>query len=206
MDKATDGIASLLLKFTGQAGDDQLAAGLASLAAGSILAPASLQANRALALAETYVYAELAGPAALSAGDIAALVATARGVSEFSGLQVTASRLLRRFDRPGVSAGEVALFHYCVEFDPAEGWEADIASWYDTEHMPGLAAVTGCVRAQRFVNLDAGPSLLACYDLVSPAARETKAWQEVVATPWSSRVRPNFQHTKRTLFARTPLM
>ena len=87
--------------------------------------------------------------------------------------------------------------------EPPAEMEEEFNAWYDTEHMPGLALVRGCVRARRFLNLDGGPRVLACYELVSLAARDSKAWQQVVATPWSSRVRPNFLHPKRTLFART---
>jgi hypothetical protein len=40
---------------------------------------------------------------------------------------------------------------------------------------------------------------------VDPSARQTAAWTAVTATPWSSRVRPNFRNTRRTIFARLPL-
>jgi hypothetical protein len=163
-----------------------------------------MQTNRALVGAEAYIYCELGEAAALTAADMRAIEQATLEVRELAGLRISAARLVCRFDRPGASFGAVAPFHYSVEFDPVEGWEAEIASWYDTEHMPGLALVRGCVRARRFLNLDGGPRVLACYELVSLAARDSKAWQQMVATAWSSRVRPNFLHPKRTLFARTP--
>lgn len=199
-----DKVAVILLKCVGTAVDTAaFARGLAALPARITPALVSMQTNRALAGAEAYIYCELGEAAVLTAADMRAIEQATLEVRELAGLRISAARLVCRFDRPGASFGEAAPFHYSVEFDPAEGWEAEIASWYDTEHMPGLALVRGCVRARRFLNLDGGPRVLACYELVSLAARDSKAWQQVVATPWSSRVRPNFLHPKRTLFART---
>ena len=203
-----DKVAVILLKCVGTAVDTAaFARGLAALPARITPALVSMQTNRALVGAgvgaEAYIYCELGEAAVLTAADMRAIEQATLEVRELAGLRISAARLVCRFDRPGASFGEAAPFHYSVEFDPAEGWEAEIASWYDTEHMPGLALVRGCVRARRFLNLDGGPRVLACYELVSLAARDSKAWQQVVATPWSSRVRPNFLHPKRTLFART---
>ena len=200
-----DKVAVILLKCVGTAVDTAaFARGLAVLPACITPALVSIQTNRALVGAEAYIYCELGEAAVLTAADMRAIEQATLEVRELAGLRISAARLVCRFDRPGASFGEAAPFHYSVEFDPAEGWEAEIASWYDTEHMPGLALVRGCVRARRFLNLDGGPRVLACYELVSLAARDSKAWQQMVATPWSSRVRPNFLHPKRTLFARTP--
>jgi hypothetical protein len=91
-------------------------------------------------------------------------------------------------------------FHYTVETDAADGWEEEIFRWYDTEHMMGLAAVPGCVRAQRFLNGDGGPRSHACYDLIDPKILESAAWLAVRHTAWSDRVRPQFRNTRRTMF------
>ena len=200
-----DKVAVILLKCVGTAVDTAaFARGLAALSARITPALVSMQTNRALVGAEAYIYCELGEAAVLTAADMRAIEQATLAVRELAGLRISAARLVCRFDRPGASFGATAPFHYSVEFDPAERWEAEIASWYDTEHMPGLALVRGCVRARRFLNLDGGPRVLACYELVSLAARDSKAWQQMVATAWSSRVRPNFLHPKRTLFARIP--
>ena len=200
-----DKVAVILLKCVGTAVDTAaFARGLAALSARITPALVSMQTNRALVGAEAYIYCELGEAAVLTAAEMRAIEQATLAVRELAGLRISAARLVCRFDRPGASFGAVAPFHYSVEFDPAERWEAEIASWYDTEHMPGLALVRGCVRARRFLNLDGGPRVLACYELVSLAARDSKAWQQMVATAWSSRVRPNFLHPKRTLFARIP--
>lgn len=118
--------------------------------------------------------------------------------------QVRVSRLSRVFDIPGASSNERPVFHYIVETDPEAGWTEEIARWYDTEHMTGLASVTGCVRAMRFINHDHGPVSCACYDLVTEDTLGSEAWLAVRHTDWSSRVRPHFTNTKRTMFERLP--
>ena len=111
-----------------------------------------------------------------------------------------ASRLEQVFDTPGASAGATADFHYAVEMDPDTGWMPEIARWYDTEHMPGLAAVPGCVRASRFLNHGHGPLSLACYDLVSEGTLGSPPWLAVRGTAWSDITRPHFTNTRRTMF------
>lgn len=76
----------------------------------------------------------------------------------------------------------------------------EIARWCDTEHMPGLAAVTSCGHALRMHNHDQGRSSLACYDLVSDQTLGSPSWLTVRATGWSDVSRPHLTHTKRHMF------
>jgi hypothetical protein len=123
----------------------------------------------------------------------------------WSGLQeLRVSRLERVFDTAGASASAAPVFHYVVEMDPEAGWMPELAAWYDTEHMPGLAAVTGCIRASRFLNHDHGPLSLACYDLVSEETLGSSPWLAVRGTEWSGRMRPRFTNTRRTMFEVLP--
>jgi hypothetical protein len=110
------------------------------------------------------------------------------------------SRLTRVFDAPGASRGQAPLHHYVVETDPEEGWFDEISRWYDQEHMPGLAAVPGCILARRYLNHDGGPRSLACYDLVARETLGSAPWLAVRHTAWSDRARPHFTHTRRTMF------
>ena len=112
--------------------------------------------------------------------------------------------VLRRLNElPGASAQEPAPFHYVVETRVDAINEVDFNTWYDTEHLPGLSAVPGCVCARRLCTLDARPTYVACYDLVVPDVLSSEAWLAVRRTPWSSRVRPTFRDTKRTMFRTT---
>jgi hypothetical protein len=113
---------------------------------------------------------------------------------------VRASPLEPMLDIEGASAGERPCFHYVVETDPETGWLQEISRWYDTEHMPGLAAVPGCVRAMRFLNRGGGPLSLACYDLLREDVLGSPPWLAVRATAWSDMARPHFTNTKRTMF------
>lgn len=90
--------------------------------------------------------------------------------------------------------------HYVVEMDPETGWKQELFDWYDTEHLPGLASVPGTQQAWRYLNHDHGPLSLACYHLSSEAVLGCPAWLAVRGTAWSSRVRPHFTNTKRTMF------
>jgi hypothetical protein len=102
----------------------------------------------------------------------------------------------------GASAGQPAPFHYIVETDVLPEFDIDLNAWYDQEHLPGLASVPGTVRAARFVNVDGSPRYHACYDLTSTETLGSAPWLAVRGTSWSSRVRPAFRNTKRTMFRR----
>ena len=114
--------------------------------------------------------------------------------------ELSLSRMQIMLDVPGHSSGEKPHFHYVVETDPEEGWLDEIARWYDTEHMIGLARVEGCILARRMLNHDQGPKSLACYDLVTEETLGSEPWLAVRWTDWSSKVRPHFTNTKRTMF------
>jgi hypothetical protein len=101
----------------------------------------------------------------------------------------------------GASWGVPPACHYAVRTDVAPGWEEELQRWYDQEHLAGLAAVPGNVHAQRLLSLDRFPRFYACYDLLRPDVLGSPAWLTVRGTAWSSRVRPHFTNTQRTLFA-----
>ena len=102
----------------------------------------------------------------------------------------------------GASTGQGPAFHYSVETDVAPEHEAQLNAWYAEEHLPGLASVPGTIRAARFRRKAGSPKYLACYDLTSPDTLERSEWLAVRHTAWSSRVRPRFQNTRRTMFRR----
>jgi hypothetical protein len=119
---------------------------------------------------------------------------------QLEALQV--SRLEKVFESGGASADRTPVFHYVVEMDPEAGWMPELSDWYDTEHMPGLATVPGCVRATRYLNHDHSPLSLACYDLVTEETLGSQPWLAVRGTEWSSKMRPRFTNTIRTMFNR----
>lgn len=167
-------------------------------AAGLRLAPTRLAWSAASQWA--YFYAQ--PPAALEVGgaDLLFLTRLWNNVCpDAVGADVSRLELVQHI--PGYSQGAVPVHHYAVETDPESGWGEEIARWYVEEHMPGLAAVPGCIAARRFVNHDSGPRSHACYALESEAAMGSEPWLAVRGTAWSSRVRPHFTNTRRTMMA-----
>ncbi len=146
-----------------------------------------------------YVYARLSSRTTLDSSALATLT-TAFGTALAGATIIRASRLETVLDLAGASHAEQPIFHYIVETDAEEGWMPEIARWYDTEHMPGLAAVPGCIRATRLLNHDHGPQSLACYDLVSTETLGSTPWLAVRNTAWSDIARPHFINTKRNMF------
>ena len=146
-----------------------------------------------------YAYLELKQRQQMNAQTLESLAGKLR---EFApGLTaLSLSRMQLMLDAPGRSSGDTPHFHYIVETDPEEGWLSEIAHWYDTEHLIGLAGVSGCVRARRMVNHDQGPISLACYDLVTEETLGSDPLLAVSWTDWSSNVRPHFTNTNRTMF------
>jgi hypothetical protein len=192
---------TLLLKAVIAESDDAaLLRGLAELRRTLEVQFADFAAYRGLRTADLYAYGALDSAARISAQDARRFEKIAGQIPVLAGTAPSIDRLERVFDLPGASAGAFAGFHYVVETNPAEGWEEELFRWYETEHMPGLAAVPGCVRAQRFLNHDGGPHSLACYNLIDLETLESAAWLAVRHTAWSDRVRPNFRDTRRTPF------
>jgi hypothetical protein len=164
--------------------------------------PIPMALHRAVWSADThtaYVYGRLSARAYLDSRVLVDLSA-AFGKGLAGAAHILASRLETALDLQGASHTEKPVFHYVVETDAEEGWMPEIARWYDTEHMPGLAAVPGCIRATRMRNHDHGPQSLACYDLVSTQTLGSAPWLAVRNTAWSDVARPHFTNTKRNMF------
>jgi len=151
---------------------------------------------------ESYLYVFSLEFGALHGPTLARIVENGHRLPALEGLGVEVIRLAPMFDVPGASAAEAPRFHYVVETDVVPEHEADLNAWYDEEHMPGLAACPGTVRARRFRNPDGSPRYHSCYDLVRTETLGSEPWLAVRRTAWSDRVRPHFRNTKRTMFRR----
>jgi hypothetical protein len=114
--------------------------------------------------------------------------------------EIELSRIMFANPIKGFSSDQVPHNRYVVEMDPEVGWEEELFSWYDQEHLPGLASVPGCVSATRCLNLDHAPYSFSFYDLISPEVLGCEPWLKVRHTPWSDRVRPHFTNTRRAMF------
>jgi hypothetical protein len=157
---------------------------------------------KSLDASTVYAYLWLAPNCAIDDNAFAALRDTLAARLAPSMGRVEIGRLygLTQIDGPAHDA--FAPFHYVVETDVEPAAEDDFNAWYDQEHLPGLAAVPGNLRARRLRSVDLPPRSHACYDLVSDALLSSPAWLAVRASAWSDRVRPHFRNTRRTMFVR----
>ena len=84
--------------------------------------------------------------------------------------------------------------------------EAEFNAWYDEEHIPRLATVSGCLAARRFRILkavsDGRQRYLAVYHLASPDVCSSKEWKEAANTEWTARMRPHFRDGLRIVLRR----
>jgi len=192
----------VLLKCALRARSPSLQLELGELARECVPLAESVAAHAALELEETYVYLFSRESAAVNAAVLARAAEEAASLPALEGASIAAAKLLPVFDRPGASRTVAAQFHYVVEMDVASEHEADLNAWYDKEHMPGLAACPGTVRARRFRNPDGSPRYHSCYDLTRTETLTSPPWIAVRGTAWSSRVRPNFLNLKKTMFTR----
>ena len=90
---------------------------------------------------------------------------------------------------PGDTApdpGANVLFLACGDV-PAEH-EAEFNRWYDTEHIPLLAAVPGVLGARRFFDPEGKPRYIALYELADARATQSAQWNAALATPWAKRI------------------
>jgi hypothetical protein len=192
--KTTD---SLLLQGTAAQASD---ATCSAQALSQLLPGWKAQAVWAESSGQAYIYLEPPERLQLGAAALSDYASTGRQLCPRLA-DLRASRLEKVFDISGAAHGQPAPYHYVVEMDPEPGWMPELAQWYDTEHMPGLASVPGTVRARRYLNHDHGPLSLACYDLAAQTVLNSPPWLVVRGTAWSDRMRPRFTNTKRCMFA-----
>ena len=71
--------------------------------------------------------------------------------------------------------------------------EAEFNEWYDSEHIPALAAVPGALAARRFRAQEGSPRYVALYHLKSPEVQTSAEWKQAANTPWTDKMRPHFR-------------
>jgi hypothetical protein len=94
---------------------------------------------------------------------------------------------------PQAPAGALLL----VFLEPPPELAAEMAEWYDTEHLPALGAVPGVVGVQRYLSDGAGPLSLALYHLAGPEVVVGAAWRAAGSTPWTLRLRDRWLMASR---------
>jgi hypothetical protein len=80
--------------------------------------------------------------------------------------------------------------------------EHEFNEWYNTEHIPALAAVSGTLSARRYRSSGEARRYVAIYHLASPEVPDTAAWKKAANTPWTERMRPQFRDHLRIVSRR----
>lgn len=76
--------------------------------------------------------------------------------------------------------------------------EHEFNEWYETEHIPALAAVPGFLCARRYRGITtATQRYLALYYVASPEIPDSTAWKEAANTPWTEKMRQHFLDRQR---------
>ncbi|WP_235973724.1 DUF4286 family protein [Parasphingopyxis marina] len=68
---------------------------------------------------------------------------------------------------------------------PADA-EEEFNAWYDSEHVPRLAALPGVRRARRYRSAEQKPAYLALYELDQAQVAQGDAWLTAARTPWTA--------------------
>jgi hypothetical protein len=124
-------------------------------------------------------------------------------LSVWSKRVTTRIKMLMRFEgeRIGAAGGDApkdapALLLNAMSVAPEH--EREFNDWYDTEHIPALAAVPGTLCARRYRAAgDAAQRYLAVYHLASAEVQASAAWKAAANTPWTERMRPHFRNHLR---------
>jgi len=81
--------------------------------------------------------------------------------------------------------------------------EQEFNDWYNTEHIPALAAVPGTLCARRYRGTGAAAQrYLAAYYLTSTEIPKSTAWKAAANSPWTERMRPHFRNHLRIVSRR----
>lgn len=79
----------------------------------------------------------------------------------------------------------------------------EFEEWYETEHMPRLAALPDVLVAERYTAMSGtSPQYLALYRLADIAVSQSTQWMAAARTPWSARMRRFTLDYRRLAFVR----
>ena len=75
--------------------------------------------------------------------------------------------------------------------------EHELNEWYNNEHLPALAAVSGVLCARRFSGTGGTQRYVALYHLRAPEVSRSAEWRTAADTPWTQKLRPHFRDLLR---------
>lgn len=151
---------------------------------------------------ETWIYVSRQQVSDLGTpGDPAAFLARLLGTSDNATQAFRLRRLQALLSIGDAAQGGLQPWHYTSQTDIPVDDEDEFNQWFDREHLPRLAAVTGTAHATRY-RTDGSPRYLAGYDLSSEDVHGNDAWRDAVATPWRDRIHQKFVKPRRLMLKR----
>jgi hypothetical protein len=75
--------------------------------------------------------------------------------------------------------------------------EHEFNEWYNSEHIPALAAVPGTLCARRYRGTGGTQRYVALYQLSSPEVVRSAEWRKAADTPWTQKLRPHLRDMLR---------
>jgi len=128
-------------------------------------------------------------------------------LSVWSKRMMTRIKLLLRYEGEQILPGDQtaprqapALLVNAMSVAPEH--EHEFNEWYNTEHIPALAAVPGTLCARRYRDSGAAQRYVAIYHLASPDVPDSTPWKKAANTPWTERMRPHFRDHLRIVSRR----
>jgi len=76
-------------------------------------------------------------------------------------------------------------------------YEHEFNEWYNSEHLPALAAVPGVLCARRYRGTGATQRYVALYHLLASGVSRSAEWRKAADTPWTQKLRPHFRDLLR---------
>ena len=80
--------------------------------------------------------------------------------------------------------------------------ESEFNEWYESEHIPRLAQVPGCLAARRFRVTSGTQRYLALYHVTQPEVIASKSWTVAALTPWTRKIQPHLSDRLRLVLRR----
>jgi hypothetical protein len=84
-----------------------------------------------------------------------------------------------------------------IGLNVASQHEHEFNEWYNSEHLPALAAVPGVLCARRYRGTGAPQRYVALYHLRASEVSRSAEWRKAADTPWTQKLRPHFRDRLR---------
>jgi hypothetical protein len=94
-------------------------------------------------------------------------------------------------------APESAAALMLIGMNVAPEHEAEFNEWYNSEHVPALAAVAGVLCARRYRGTGGTQRYVAVYHLEASGVLRSADWHNSADTPWTQKLRPHFRDMLR---------